>query len=227
MIVYGKQIFLYILERHPELIRRVFLSKKIEPKLLQKIKKLHLPIERVDNKKAQALSKGGNHQGFLLEIKEYTFSAFEDIKQEAFLVVLYGVTDVGNIGSIIRTAYALGVDGVVLSGVKSLQMSGVIRRSSGAALDLPIALKSNIFELIKELQDCDTTIYCAHMDGEDVRAVKFSHKRAIVLGSEGEGLGVKVLHRCNKSVKIEMQRDFDSLNVAAAAAIFIDRMRDE
>lgn len=227
MIVYGKQIFFYIIQRHPKLIKRVLLSKKIAPKLLQEVKRLNIPIETIDNKKAQALSRGGNHQGFLLEIEEFRFTPFKDIKQESFLVVLYGVTDVGNIGSIVRSAYALGADGLVLSGIKSMQMAGVIRKSSGAALDLPIALKSNIFDLIKELHDCATTIYCAHMDGEDVRALSFCHKRAIILGSEGEGINKKVLKRCDQRIKIEMKRDFDSLNVAAAAAIFIDRMRDE
>ncbi len=227
MIVYGKQIFLYILRRHPDLIQKVLLSKNIDAKLLQEIRKQNIPIQRIDNKKAQALSRGGNHQGFLMEIEEFSFAPFEDIKSELFLVILYGVTDVGNIGSIVRSAYALGADGLILSGIGSLQMEGVIRRSSGAALDLPIALRSNIFDVIKELKDCQTEIFCADMSGVDVREVKFDKKRAIILGSEGEGIGAKVLSRCDEKLKISMKRPFDSLNVAAAAAIFIDRMRDE
>ena len=227
MIVYGKQIFLYILRRHPDLIQKVLLSKNIDTKLLQEIRKQNIPIQRIDNKKAQALSRGGNHQGFLMEIEEFSFAPFEDIKSERFLVILYGVTDVGNIGSIVRSAYALGADGLILSGIGSLQMEGVIRRSSGAALDLPIALRSNIFDVIKELKDCQTKIYCADMNGVDVREMKFDKKRAIILGSEGEGIGAKVLSRCDEKLRISMKRPFDSLNVAAAAAIFIDRMRDE
>lgn len=227
MVVYGKQIFLYIINNHPELIKQIYLSKNIDPKLLQKVKQLQIPIKKIDNKKAQALSRGGNHQGFFVEIDKFHFTPFEDIKKEQFLVILYGVTDIGNIGSIVRTAYALGADGVVITGIKSLQMEGVIRRSSGAALDLPITLKSNIFDVIKELQDCNTYVYCADMLGEDVRRVHFEQKRAIILGSEGEGISKKVLNRCHKRLKISMKRPFDSLNVAAAAAIFIDRMRDE
>lgn len=227
MIVYGKQVFLYILRHHPELIKKVLLSKNIDTKLLQEIRKQNIEIQKIDNKKAQALSRGGNHQGFLMEIKEFSFARFDDIKSGHFLVILYGVTDIGNIGSIVRSAYALGADGLILSGINSLQMEGVIRRSSGAALDLPIVLRSNIFDVIKELKDCQMQIFCADMSGEDIRNIKFDGKRAIILGSEGEGIGRKVLLRCDRKLKISMKRPFDSLNVAAAAAIFIDRMRDE
>ncbi len=227
MIVYGKQIFYYILQKHPHLLRKVYISKDLEKKDFQRLRALNIPIKKIDNKKAQSLSRGGNHQGVLLEIEDFTFTSLVDLKEESFLVLLYGVTDVGNIGSIVRTAYALGVGGVVVSGLKSLKMEGVIRRSSGAALDLPIALYPNLLDLIKELQDSGTTIYAAHMRGEDVRKERFYGKRAILLGSEGEGLPKKALSKCDKRLQIKMQREFDSLNVAAAAAIFIDRMRDE
>jgi 23S rRNA (guanosine2251-2'-O)-methyltransferase len=227
LIVYGKQIFLYILEKKPKIVKKVYLAKDIEKELFFKLKKLGIEIVRVDFKKAQALSKGGNHQGYILEIEDFVFYELRDLKKGSFLVILYGITDVGNIGSIIRTAYALGVDGVVISGVNSLKMEGVIRRSSGAALDMQIALKSNVHEVIKELQDSGFKVYAADMDGEDVRYEKFSGKRAILLGSEGEGVPNRVLQKVFKRLKIKMKRDFDSLNVSAAAAIFIDRMRDE
>jgi len=227
LIVYGKQIFLYILKKHPQKIKKVYLAKDIDKELFLKLRRLGVEIVRVDSKKAQALSRGGNHQGFILEIEDIEFMDLNQLKDEKFLVVLYGITDVGNIGSIIRTAYALGVGGVVVSGINSLKMEGVVRRSSGAALDMPIALKSNIFDVLKELKDVDFTLYAADMSGVDVRKKRFEGKRALVLGSEGEGIPKKVLQRVDETLKIQMVRDFDSLNVSAAAAIFIDRMRDE
>ncbi len=227
MIVYGKQIFHYLLQRHPERIERVFLTKQIDPKLYAQLRKLGVEVVRCDNKKAQALARGGNHQGFLIEIEDFEFAKLEDLKEGRFLVLLYGVTDVGNIGSITRSAYALGADGVVITGLKELKMEGVIRTSSGAALDLPIVLRPNLFEVLKELQDVEFRVYGADMRGEDVRKKRFEGKRAILLGSEGEGVPQKALQRCDGVLKIEMAREFDSLNVSAAAAIFIDRMRDE
>lgn len=64
MIIYGKQIVLYVLENHPKLVEEVFLSKEIDNKLFSKFLKLGKKIHRLDNQKAQALAKGGNHQGF-------------------------------------------------------------------------------------------------------------------------------------------------------------------
>ncbi len=227
MIVYGKRIFAYLLERHIDKIECVYVLKDLDPKVFGTLKKRGIRVVRIDNKKAQALAHGGNHQGVLIEIEDFRFADFADLKESDFLVLLHGITDVGNIGSIVRTAYALGADGIVVTGLKSLEMSGVVRRSSGAALDMPIALKWNLLECIKELQDRGVTVYAADMDGEDLRRERFASKRALVLGSEGEGIPRKALERSDKRLKIVMERDFDSLNVAAAAAIFIDRMRDE
>ncbi len=227
MIVYGKQIIFYLIKKHPEKIKKIYVTKKLEPSLFENLKELGIRVETIDNKRAQSLSHGGNHQGFLALIDDFAFSDFEDLKSGSFLVLLYNITDIGNIGSIVRSSYALGADGVVVTGLRSLKMDGVIRRSSGAALDLPIALEYSLPQVIKELQDRGFVVYGADMQGSDVRKMHFDGKRAIVLGSEGEGIPDKLLKRCDKRVKISMKRPFDSLNVAAAAAIFIDRMRDE
>ncbi len=227
MVVYGKQIFFYLLQKHPELIKKVLVTKPLDQRVYNDLRKRGKIVATIDNKKAQALAHGGNHQGVLVEIEEYRFTPFKDVKEQNFFVILSQITDVGNIGSIIRSAYALGVDSVIVTGLRQLKMDGVIRRSSGAALDMPIVMETNIFDVIKELQDQDVKVYGADMSGEDVRKKSFKHKKAIVLGSEGEGLSKKVLHKVDEVVKIVMAREFDSLNVAAAAAIFIDRMRDE
>ena len=227
MVVYGKQVIFYLIDTHPEKIKKIFVAKKLEPAMFNKIKRLGIWVERIDNKKAQSLSHGGNHQGFLAQIEDFAFSDFETLKEGSFLVVLYNITDIGNIGSIVRSGYALGVDGLVITGLKSIKMEGVVRRSSGAALDLPIVLEFSLPQVIKELQDRGFVVYGADMDGEDIRSIEFGRKRAIVLGSEGEGIPDRFLRKCDETVKISMKRSFDSLNVAAAAAIFIDRMRDE
>ncbi|MRI83985.1 MAG: 23S rRNA (guanosine(2251)-2'-O)-methyltransferase RlmB [Nitratiruptor sp.] len=227
MYVYGKQIFFYLLERHPERIRGVFVTKPLDRKVVARLKELGIEPIVIDNRRAQALARGGNHQGYIVLIDPPPLTDLESLKAGRFLVVLYGVTDVGNIGSIIRSAYALGADGVVLTNVRSIKLEGVIRTSSGAALDMPPALVPNALDLIKELHDVGFTVYGAHMEGVDVRQIQFRGKRAIVLGSEGEGIAPKVLDRCDGTLRIAMRREFDSLNVSAAGAIFIDRMRDE
>jgi 23S rRNA (guanosine2251-2'-O)-methyltransferase len=225
MIVYGKQIFFYIAQKHPELIEEVYLAKELDKKLFSKVNKLGKKIIKLDTMKAQSMARGGNHQGFLLKIKHLEYSDIQRLKREDFLLILVGLTDVGNIGAIIRSAYALGVEGVVISGTKSLHLEGVVRSSAGALLDMPVAHFPDTATLLNELKQLGFKTYAADMHGEDVREVTFAKKRVLLLGSEGEGIPNRILKACDSKIKVAMDREFDSLNVSAAAAILCDRMR--
>jgi len=224
MIVYGKQICNILMARHPELIERFILAKALDKKTFAKLKQLGKPIEKVDAKKAQALARGGNHQGWLCDIKPYRYADLADLKEADFLVVLAGLTDVGNIGAIIRSAYALGADGVIVSGIKQLQSEAVVRTSAGAMFDLPVAIVPNLLDLLHELKQKGFTLYGAGMDGEAIEAVQPDQKRVLVLGSEGEGVPKRAMEKMDRVVTVKMARPFDSLNVSAAAAILIYRM---
>jgi len=224
MIVYGKQIFFYIAEKHPDLIEEIYLAKEVDKKLFSKVNKLNKKIIKLDTMKAQSLARGGNHQGFLLKIKYIEYADIKDLKKEDFLLVLVGLTDVGNIGAIIRSAYALGVKGVVISGTK-INLEGIVRSSVGALLDMPVALFSDTPTLVNELKQLGFKTYAADMDGEDVRDVNFAEKKVLFLGSEGAGLPNRIIKSCDTKIKIAMDNEFDSLNVSAAAAILCDRMR--
>ena len=225
MIIYGKQIFLYILEKYPSLVEEVYLAKEVDKKLFSKITGLGKPVVRLDTKKAQAMARGGNHQGMFLKISEIGFVSFHDVKKGAFVVVLQGITDVGNIGAIIRSAYALGADAIIVSGVKTVPMEALVRTSSGAIFDMPVVLFHDTATLINELKQAGFTTYAATMDGEDVRNMTFPEKKALVMGSEGEGLPARIVQKCDRKIAIKMEREFDSLNVSVATAILCDRMR--
>jgi len=223
MIVYGKQIVFSILEKHPSIVEEIFLTKEIQPKLFRKFMDVGAKVIRPDNKKAQALAKGGNHQGFLLKIKPYEFATIEDIKKKDFIVVLDGLSDVGNIGAIIRTAYALGADAIVVSGLKNLNVAPVVRTSSGAMLDMPVAEVHNPNDLMNELKQLKFTLVGADMDGVEVTTLQRQkgQKIALFLGSEGDGLSGKVKKKLDLKVSIDMSNNFDSLNVSVAAGILI------
>ena len=126
MIIYGKQIVLYVLDKHPNLIEEVFLTKEIDKKLFSRFAKLDKKIHKLDNQKAQALAKGGNHQCFFLKLNHVEYTNIKEFKKMNFILVLDGVTDVGNIGAIARTCYALGVGGLVICGIKNLDMAPVL-----------------------------------------------------------------------------------------------------
>ena len=228
MIIYGKQVCLHALEHHSEKIKTVYVAQKganskgTLPKAL--FHQYHDKIKFLEEKWAQSMSKGGNHQGLLIEMDEFAQSSFADIKKNNFIVVLDGLTDVGNIGAIVRSAYALGAEAIIATGVKQLNFAAIIRSSSCAMLDMPFMIAPNILDSFNELGQLGFTVYGASMDGENIQHVTFEEKRVLVMGSEGKGLSRKVLSKVNQSVSIEMQHDFDSLNVSAAAAILIHRM---
>ncbi len=224
MIIYGKQLFLYILQNYPSSLLEVRLSKKCDPKLFNKIKRVCDNVSLVDNKKAQALSHGGNHQGFIARIADLDLKEFKEVKNSSFLLILQGITDVGNIGAIIRSAYAFGVDAVIISGIKSINLEAIIRTSSGAVFEMPIVLEPNTLDLANELRQMGFKLYGADMNGKNIKDIKFTSKIALMMGSEGEGIPNKIKSKLDEIVSIKMAREFDSLNVSAATAILCDRI---
>ncbi|MCJ8328231.1 MAG: 23S rRNA (guanosine(2251)-2'-O)-methyltransferase RlmB [Campylobacterales bacterium] len=228
MIIYGKQIVLYVLEKHAEQVEEVYFAKDIDQKLFSKFLKLGKKIHKVDNMKAQGMAKGGNHQGFLVKLKEFKFAPIKEVKDFNFVLVLDGLTDVGNIGAITRSAYSLGVDAIILTGLKNVKMSGVIRTSSGAALDMPIALYKSSQDLANELSQTGFTLIGATTDGVDLKKygkIEKTDKVAVYLGSEGEGLSGKIRKKMDLKVSIGMEHEFDSLNVSVAAGILIYNLK--
>jgi len=223
MIIYGKQVCLYALEKHPETITTVYVAKKgILPQKL--FHEHHDKIKFLEEKWAQSMSKGGNHQGILLEINELEGASLSEIKKNNFIVILDGLTDVGNIGAIVRSAYALGAEAIIATGVKQLNMAAMTRSSSGALLDMPFMVKHNIADVMSELNQVGFSFYGADMNGTAVQEMTFPSKRVLVLGSEDKGLSKKAKSKIDHIIAIEMKHAFDSLNVSAAAAILIHRM---
>ncbi len=223
MIIYGKQVCLHALQEHEASIKTVYIAKKgILP---QKLFEAYKPkIKFLEEKWAQSMSKGGNHQGLLVEMEALKESDLTTLKKEHFILVLDGLTDTGNIGAIVRSAYALGVDGIIATGVKSLKYESIIRTSSGALLNMPFTIIPNILDVLNELKQVNFKIYGASMEGEQLNKCQFSEKKVLVLGSEGEGISKRAKSKIDQMVSIEMKHEFDSLNVNAAAAIILHRM---
>ena len=160
MIIYGKQLFLHLLNRHPQKFIRIILAKECEKEIFKKIAATGVKIERADAKKAQALARGGNHQGFLAEVEEFSFGDLASVKDDKFVPILYGLTDVGNIGAIMRSAYALGADSMIVV-ANNLNMAGVVRASSGAAYELNVVKASDGLSVLNELKQSGFEIYAA------------------------------------------------------------------
>ncbi|RUM57576.1 MAG: 23S rRNA (guanosine(2251)-2'-O)-methyltransferase RlmB [Nautilia sp.] len=224
MIIYGKQVFYYILKNHKDIVNEIILSKKLDSKEFRNLQKLNIPIKITDNKKAQSLARGGNHQGYFLDIN-FTPKESKNIKELKSVLILDHITDMGNIGAIVRTAYSLGIDTIIVTGINELKWENVIRMSAGAAIDMPILVIKNILDVINDLKTNKFRIIGADMGGKT--QIEKSEKMALIMGSEGEGLSKKVKSKLDEIVSIEMKRSFDSLNVSVATGILIDRIFNE
>lgn len=223
MIIYGKQVCLHALQRHNEQIKTVYIARKgILPQALYE--RYRDRITFLENRWAQAMSKGGNHQGLLVEMAPFEEASLMQIKSGDFILLLDGLTDAGNIGAIVRSAYALGVDGIIASGVRQLHFAAVARTSAGALFEMPFRVEQNILDVMHELSQVGFRHYGASMEGAAIESVTFAPRRVLVLGNEATGISKKARQKLDTTVSITMQRPFDSLNVSAAAAILIHRM---
>ena len=227
MLIYAKQPIYYMIQKYPQKIKTLYLAKEIEKKEYSRLMKMGFEIKRIPNEAAQKMTKNANHQGFLAEIEDYTLSDYRSFFDKDFILVLSNLTDIGNIGALVRSAYALGVDAIVVCGIRNLTLEGVIRTSTGALFDMPLALEHNIHDVLNDLKMSGFTSYGADMSGSDIRNVKVNKKRVLVMGSEGEGLSSRIISKLDTVVSIEMSHQFDSLNVSVAGAILMDRMRYE
>ncbi|MDO8453342.1 MAG: 23S rRNA (guanosine(2251)-2'-O)-methyltransferase RlmB [Sulfurimonas sp.] len=225
MLIYAKQPIYYVIDKYPNKVKTLYLAKELDKKEYSRLMKFGFEVKRIPQESAQKMCKNANHQGFLAEVDDYELHPFSSFLNKDFILVLSGLTDVGNIGAIVRSAYALGVDGIVVCGVKNLSIEPVLRTSTGALFDMPLAVEHNIYDVLNDLKTSGFRIYGADMGGQDIRGVEIKQRRVLVLGSEGEGLTSRVVSKLDEVVSIKMSHEFDSLNVSVAGAILMDRMR--
>jgi len=225
MLIYAKQPINYIIQNHPDRIKTLYLAKEIDKKEYSRLMKMDFEIKRIPSDAAGKMCKNASHQGVLAEVDEFKLYDYQSFLNYKFVLVLSGLTDIGNIGAIVRTAYALGVDAIIACGVKKLPFEAILRTSTGTLYDMPFALETNVYNVMNDLKMSGFTTYGADMNGTDIRDTQIKQKRAIFLGSEGEGLSSRVISKLDKVVSIKMSHQFDSLNVSVAGGILMDRMR--
>ncbi|WP_163531755.1 TrmH family RNA methyltransferase [Helicobacter suis] len=227
MIVFGKQVVLHMLMYYPDMISVLYLAKEVDKKTFNLFRahqrEYQSQIVNLDFKKAQAMAKGANHQGFLAKVYPPQKDRLKDIKTLDKVLVLCGLSDVGNVGALFRSVAALGFEGVILD--SHMPYEGLVRSSLGALYDVPFCVCQNILDVICELKEAGVFCYGAHVRGQDVKNVVFTHPLALFLGSEGIGLNSRILNKMDQLLHIKMQGKMDSLNVSVAGAILMDRVR--
>ena len=198
-------------------------------KIIEMAKAKNIIVKNVDKAALDRLSENKGHQGIIAEAMEYEYKEIDDIlnyakekDEKPFIVILDEITDVHNLGAIIRTAECLGAHGVIIPKRRAAQVNGVVAKSSAGAIEyLPVARVTNISQTLEELKKKGLWIYGADMDGKNLHEEKFDVPVGLVIGSEGSGIGRLIKEKCDALVKIPMKGNINSLNASCAASIII------
>lgn len=217
-----------ILRSSPQRINKIFLAKEIPKRRFKEIidlsRQADIPIIFVPRPKLNQLSE--HHQGIVALISPKEFVSLESILKASswpFLVFLDEIEDPQNLGSIIRSAEAAGVDGIILPERHSVGLTSAVYQASAGALEYTkIARVKNLSRALEQVKACGLWVIGAEAGGEGLWfEFDYTLPLALVFGSEGRGLRPLVRRRCDRILSIPMAGRLNSLNVAAAAAVFL------
>ncbi len=228
MIISGKNSVFEALNSNIT-INRVLISNGKKDEFSKKVVDLcrsrHIRFDWADKRKLDKLSE--NNQGYVAFITDFVYSQVEDIllskKEEGhFIVILDGVQDPHNFGSIIRVCECAGVDGIILEERRSAAVNETVFKTSGGAVSfMKIARVTNINEEIRRLKEQNIWVYCAENGGEDIFATSLTGNIAIVMGSEGEGVAALTKKLCDGVISLPMFGKINSLNVSTATSAVV------
>ena len=187
-------------------------------------------VVECDRRKLDAMSLTHAHQGAVAVAAVRAYATVEDILQAArergeppLVVVCDELSDPHNLGAVIRTAECAGAHGVIIPKRRSAGLTAVVAKTSaGAVSHVPVARVPNLPALLRELQEAGLWIFGTAADGDTLLYdADWRGPAAIVIGSEGRGMGRLVAERCDFKVRIPMKGKLNSLNASAAAAILL------
>lgn len=191
------------------------------------------PVEFVEKEKLDKMSETRRHQGVIALVDAPGYVALSYVVEKAgrtpCIIILDGVEDPQNLGSILRTADAAGVDAVLIPKKESVGLTPtVLRVSMGGSAHVPVA-RENIYPAVKLLKDEGFKLVAVDPSGDhDLWEEDLSGAVVFVLGGEGEGISPTLLEKCDSAIKIPMHGIVSSLNVGVSAAIVLyERLRQQ
>lgn len=216
-IVYGKNSFFEALNN-----KRITMAYVLND---AEIKDYRIPYKIVDRKTLDRMSKSGNHQGYLAEVKDFKMSSVEDMLKDSngLIVILDGLEDVHNLGAIIRTCECAGVDGVIYKSHNSVKVNDTVAKVACGALEyVKVAEVTNLVNTIKMLKDKGYWVVGTDGSANQLYTeLKYDFNTVLVIGSEGKGMSRLVKEECDYMIKLPMVGHVTSLNASVAAGILI------
>ena len=195
--------------------------------LIARAKEQGIPIKEADPRKLEHLTGGAVHQGVVAVAAVKEFSELEDIftlaaqrNEPPFLVICDELEDPHNLGAVIRTAECAGAHGVVIPKRRSVGLTYAVGKSSAGAVEyLPVVRVQNLVSLLEDLKRRGVWVYAADMDGSPWCETDFSGPVALVIGSEGRGVGRLIKEKSDFVVSLPIKGHINSLNASVAAGV--------
>ena len=228
-IIYGKNAVTETLTSGRE-IDTVYVQKGASlRKILALAKKSGAVVKEVGDEKLTAMCGTPKHGGTAAELASASYSTVEDILAAAeekgkppFIIIADEIEDPHNLGAIIRTAEAAGADGLIIPKRRSASLNAtVFKTSAGAAAWLKVARVPNLVDAIKRLKEHGVWVYGMEADGTPFDKADLSGAVALVIGSEGFGLGRLVRENCDMTLSLPMFGKVNSLNASVSAGILM------
>lgn len=182
-------------------------------------------ITFVDKSVMDKESLSGKHQGYIADVVDFDYCDVSDIlaaSPQPFVVVLDGINDPHNFGSIIRCCECAGADGIIIGRNRQVAVTDtVVRCSAGAAAHMKIARVTNVNNAVKQLQDNGVWVYALDMDGDEITSANLTGAVALVVGSEGDGVSAYTKRLCDGVVSLKLKGKVNSLNASVACGIAV------
>ncbi len=223
MYVFGKNVAEEVIKKN-EKIKKAYIYKDFNDKnLISALQKLKISIVYCEKYELDKLANG-NHQGIILSIPDYEYCDPSEMisADDSLIVILDHIEDPHNLGAIIRTCEAAGVNGIIIPKDRSVLVnSTVMKVSAGALENVKIACVTNLNNTIKYLKDNGFWIVGTDMKGTSYDKIDYSGKTAIIIGNEGKGMSKLVRESCDFVASIDMRGTINSLNASVATGIVV------
>lgn len=224
MLVYGRNVAEEYLKK-VEKVKKIYLQSGFrDEKLIFLIEKSKIPVIYRDKRELDQLANGV-HQGIILDVVDFSYTDYHEFieSSESFIIILDHLEDPHNLGAIIRTSEAAGVNGIIIPKDRGVIVnSTVIKTSTGAIDNIPISIVTNLNQTISDLKKNGFWIVGTDMNNStDYREIDYSGKIALIIGNEGNGMSHMIRKSCDFIAKIPMYGKVNSLNASVSAGIMI------
>lgn len=185
-----------------------------------------VPVKWVPKQKLDKMSDQGVHQGMILAITPYQYLTLDELlaqtKEQPLYLILDNLEDPHNFGSIMRTADASGVDGIIIPKHRAVGITPiVVKTSTGAVEHIPVARVTNLTQAVQQLKKAGFWIFGTDMSGSDYRTWNAQGAVGLIIGNEGRGMGEGLKKEVDQMLTIPMTGHVQSLNASVAAGLLM------